>query len=164
MFEAAVAKDVEGDSCDWEIQDGERYGIPVPEGTLWERYGCQRLVRITLRKATPMKGMIMWWDRIFVGDEPVDVEAFPDRRKQSVAKGKDGQPVQNAWVQAHQEFRRKMAEKKAKEKTEADLQGGGGGGGASGNVVDTSVLEMALASSTDITSDSDEEELTDLSY
>ena len=99
-----------------------------------------RAVKITLGKASPMKGVVIWWDRLFSSHAQsprIDVEKIKGRRGgDRILKGKSGSNAtgggkvpspslssssssspsspsfSSAWEQAHEMFKEKMAAKK----------------------------------------------------
>lgn len=63
---------------------------------------CDRkFVRITLRKAVPMAGIVVWWDQILQHAPKIDLSNIRGRAKQSAS-------VENAWEEAHRMFKEKM--------------------------------------------------------
>tara|TARA_B100000795_G_C22417313_1_gene293164 strand:- start:23 stop:223 length:201 start_codon:yes stop_codon:yes gene_type:complete len=50
-------------------------------------------------------GVVLWWTRAMQGEEAVDAQAFPDRRRAL----KPGQ--QDVWAEAQRMFQDKLAEK-----------------------------------------------------
>ena len=106
------------DAIDFEIEDnlgeGGRDGAPP---------ACDKLVSITLPKAVPMAGLVLWWDRPLVGYPRIDVSTIRERRGKGTAPqngDEKKEAFQKAWEQAHVMFRDKM---KTKEKEAIDLSG-----------------------------------------
>lgn len=63
---------------------------------------CDRkFVRVTLRKAVPMAGVVVWWDQILQHSPKIDVCSIRGRAKQSAS-------VENAWEEAHRMFKEKV--------------------------------------------------------
>jgi len=63
---------------------------------------CDRkFVRITLRKAVPMAGIVVWWDQILQQTPKIDLSSIRGRGRQSAS-------VENAWEEAHRMFKEKV--------------------------------------------------------
>jgi len=78
----------EGEDLDWELMDFEPAG--------------RRVVQLTLVKKVP--GMVvLWWSRIFEGDQEIDTKTIVDR--------KFNQDHQAVWQEAHAMFQKKISER-----------------------------------------------------
>eukprot|EP01031_Cornospumella_fuschlensis_P028982 gene28982-34979_t len=58
--------------CDWEI---------LPE----KADNDHNTLKISFTKRTPIPGTVLWWSRVFVDDDPVDVTQLQDRRQLDLA-------------------------------------------------------------------------------
>jgi hypothetical protein len=67
-----------------------------------ERYGDTAYIAVTLNKAAPMHGVVVWWNNPL---EDATEIAMDWREKSASASG-----FQQAWEEAHDQFRQKMAE------------------------------------------------------
>ncbi|KAL9178401.1 hypothetical protein ACHAXT_000048 [Thalassiosira profunda] len=96
------------DEVDYEIEDNLGAGGDGGDGA------CTKLVSITMAKAVPMEGMVLWWDRPLVGYPATDITKI---------QGATGQSKQEAWKkawdEAHKLFREK-AGSRAKQSIEVD--------------------------------------------
>lgn len=61
----------------------------------------RKLARITLRKAVPMAGVVLWWDQILQHRPKIDLSSIDGRAKQSVG-------MESAWEEAHRLFKEKV--------------------------------------------------------
>ena len=71
-------------------------------------HGASRLVCVTVRKKPPVAGMVYWWRKAFQEDT-VEVAAgdLVDRKPVTPS----GQTMQQVWDAAHEEFKRRVAER-----------------------------------------------------
>lgn len=88
----AVAVDEDPDEIDWELRQ--------PDGAAVGRW-----LRLTLAKQCPA-GVVIWWDRVFAGDEPVDISAFAGRDGGRAAQ------FEANWNEAHALFLEKVASRR----------------------------------------------------
>lgn len=96
------------DALDWQVMDS-------PAARKEPSSAPSRLVRITMRKKVPgdsdlstlprEAGLILWWKRVFSGDEAIDVAAIPARQAKHMNNN------QAIWQEAHAQFR-EMVEKR----------------------------------------------------
>ena len=63
--------------------------------------GDRKFVCITLRKAVPMAGVVVWWDQILKHCPKIDLSSIRGRAKDSAS-------VENAWEEAHRMFKEKV--------------------------------------------------------
>ncbi|KAL7498923.1 hypothetical protein ACHAWT_010273 [Skeletonema menzelii] len=81
-----------------------------------------RFVSITMTKAVPMQGLVLWWDCPIIGFPKIDVSSIKDRKVSSDAKSSSSkddnnsniakkEAFQKAWDEAHEMFREKMKKK-----------------------------------------------------
>ena len=71
---------------------------------------CTKLVAVTLPKAVPMSGMVLWWDCPLVGLPKIEM-SFVDEKRET---------YKQAWDKAHEMFREKV---KARERQSIDVDG-----------------------------------------
>jgi len=90
----------------------------------WEMktFGEGRHVKISLKKAVPMAGMVLWWKTPVEGGAEIDVGEIADRTKGTGTAGGDG-TYKEAWDEAHRMFKEKIKDKE-KGKTEIDCGDG----------------------------------------
>ena len=80
-----------------------------------------RLLVVEVFKEAIGQGMTLWWDRCFVSDSVavIDTQKIPDRVQTAAAGGTAAQTkaeqFRQVWDDAHEEFRRRMRERKAKQ-------------------------------------------------
>jgi len=86
---------------------------------------CDRFVSITMPKAVPMHGLVLWWDSPIVGFPKIDVSSIQDRHVSNASVGSEAkssgkssssnvgkkEAFQKAWDEAHDMFREKMKKK-----------------------------------------------------
>jgi len=128
------------DEIDYEIEDylDDGNGDNGSKGGNDEH--INKLVTITMPKAVPMHGMVIWWDCPLIGYPQIDVSAIQERQnpllsanntggeartsttqqhqKQQTNKDAKKEAFQKAWEEAHVMFREKM---KAKKKQEVEM-------------------------------------------
>ena len=97
------------DEIDYEIEDNLGAVGEGGDGA------CTKLVSITMAKAVPMEGMVLWWDRPLVGYPAIDVAKIQDATGQSKQEA-----WKKAWDEAHKLFREK-AGKREKEKLSIEV-------------------------------------------
>ncbi|KAL7548814.1 hypothetical protein ACHAWF_012073 [Thalassiosira exigua] len=117
--------DRDEEEVDWEIEDrlGAGDGDDDCEGDELE---CTKLVTITMSKAVPMAGVVLWWDRPLKGYPAIDVSTIQERQGKSRVKKGEGQQggdekedaFRRAWEEAHATFREKV---KSREKTSVEV-------------------------------------------
>lgn len=79
-----------------------------------------RLLVVEVFKEPIGQGMTLWWDRCFVSDTAsvIDTQQIPDRVQRGAAAGPGAaakaEEFRRVWDEAHEEFRRRMKERKAK--------------------------------------------------
>ena len=99
-----VSQPADAEELQWEVTD-------------YEPSGGQRVLRVTLKKETP-DIVLIWWERAFVGEEPIDTLTLPDRRHAAKATAQ-----QDVWKEAQRLFREKVA---ARQPQVIDVGGGEG--------------------------------------
>ena len=88
---------------------------------------CDRFVSITMPKAVPMHGLVLWWECPIIGFPKIDVSSIQDRKVSSNGVGSGAkignsnddkinnitkkEAFQKAWDEAHEMFREKMKKK-----------------------------------------------------
>jgi len=92
--------DDENEQVDWEI---------TPYPIITETNNTMRLIRITLNKAVPMAGLIVWWTK--------PLNHFPDIELQDItsrtsADTNTSNKMKEAWDEAHRLFQEKIKNKK----------------------------------------------------
>ena len=80
----------EADDLPWELSD-------------FETESQQRLLRVTLRKRG-IHGVIVWWTRAIDGEEALDTQALPDRKRADNSAAQ-----QSVWEEATRMFKEKVA-------------------------------------------------------
>ena len=78
----------------------------------WEIVGIlgRRVLKVTLMKAMPMKGVAVWWSRLFERGEcaseigEVDTGGCEGRK----IRGEGGKGMKEAWEEAHRMFKEKI--------------------------------------------------------
>lgn len=84
-------KDVLESAVDWEIKN-----------ITFANHEKMRILEVTLKKKSPMPGVTMWWNCVFVGDSEIDVTKI---------KGRGEIPNRDIWEEAHRLFKEKVAQK-----------------------------------------------------
>jgi hypothetical protein len=85
------------DELDWELRDPDA-GFACGDAS-----HC-RWVRLVLAKQMPA-GVVVWWDRVFRGDAPVDVTRFAGRQTDRAAQ------METNWKEAHELFRQRVRDR-----------------------------------------------------
>jgi len=104
------------------IVDGENTAMTLLEGELphkihlaedeeeveWEilTEDDRKFVVVTLRKAAPMAGVVIWWDCILQHCPKIDFSSIEGRSKES--SGSSGAGMESAWEEAHRLFKEKV--------------------------------------------------------
>ena len=123
-------------------QDEDEIGFDIEdniltEDTLSEDMTCTKFVVVTLSKAVPMEGMIVWWEHALLGlpkidtsniqerTNPVDgvmtveeYNASMDKKQSAGGDAAKREAFAKAWDEAHRMFREKV---KAREKEEVHV-------------------------------------------
>uniref|UniRef100_A0A7S1BWG7 CS domain-containing protein n=1 Tax=Corethron hystrix TaxID=216773 RepID=A0A7S1BWG7_9STRA len=89
------------DGAEWEFENFEHFHLDPAE--IGEE---TKLLRVTFRKAVPMQGISIWWDRPFSHCPAIDTKKIQQRNESSQSQAID------SWNEAHQLFREKMKRKK----------------------------------------------------
>ena len=78
------------------------------DGVEWEilTEADRKFVVVTLRKAVPMAGVVIWWDCILKHCPKIDLGGIEGRNKQSSNSSGDG--MESAWEEAHRLFKEKV--------------------------------------------------------
>mmetsp|Transcript_6257 Transcript_6257/g.13537 ORF Transcript_6257/g.13537 Transcript_6257/m.13537 type:complete len:363 (+) Transcript_6257:43-1131(+) len=116
------------EEIDFEIEDNHLSRGSEVKGE-YNNSNCTKLVTITMAKAVPMAGMVLWWDCPLVGYPTIDVSAIRERKNGHGTGGTGGsgdrkkedgkkEAFQKAWEEAHVMFREKM---KTKQKQSVDI-------------------------------------------
>ena len=106
-FEETLAYPVEEPTGD---EPGEMDDLPW-ELSDFETESQQRLLRVTLRKRG-MQGVIVWWTRAIDGEEALNTQALPDRKRADKLAAQ-----QSVWEEATRMFKERVA---AREKITID--------------------------------------------
>ena len=111
------------DEVEFEIENS---GITNDNDTAKEFY-CDRFVSITMPKAVPMHGLVLWWDCPIISFPKIDVSSIQDRHMPTHSLGSEAksgsiskdtakkEAFQKAWDEAHEMFREKIKKKEKKE-------------------------------------------------
>ncbi|CBZ30804.1 conserved hypothetical protein [Leishmania mexicana MHOM/GT/2001/U1103] len=107
------------------IHEVFRYPVKLSEDLIdgcWQLYFMPkrhlRLLVVQLFKEAVGCGMTLWWDRCFVTDTTsviADTPAIPDRKRRTQATPglkEKAEQFRKVWADAHEEFRRRMQERK----------------------------------------------------
>ena len=81
-----------------EDEEEVEWGILTEEG--------RKFVVVTIRKATPMTGVVIWWDCILQHCPKIDLSSIEGRNKQS--SGSTGIGMESAWEEAHRLFKERV--------------------------------------------------------
>jgi len=112
----------EEDEVEFEIEDsGIKNDVDIH---IVEETCCDRFVSITMPKAVPMHGLVLWWDCPIIGFPKIDVSSIHDRNVSNLSLGSAAnntsssssnvakkEAFQKAWDEAHDMFREKMKKK-----------------------------------------------------
>ena len=90
-----VAQPESAEDLAWEVSDYEPSAL-----------NGRRVLRLTFRKEAP-HGIVLWWERCFMGEEKCDTQVFPDRRHAGKAE-----QIQSVWAEAQRMFKEKVANRK----------------------------------------------------
>ena len=66
----------------------------------------RKFVVVTLRKAAPMAGVVIWWDRVLKHCPKIDLSGIEGRNKKS--SDGSGARMESAWEEAHRLFKEKV--------------------------------------------------------
>jgi len=91
------------DEIDFEIEDNHHLKGDNSE--------CTKLVSITLPKAVPMAGLVLWWDCPLIGFPQIDVSTIQGRqgsKGDSMQQDDKKEAWKNAWDEAHVMFKEKV--------------------------------------------------------
>ena len=67
----------------------------------------RKFVVVTLRKATPMAGVVIWWDCILKHCPKIELSGIEGRKKMS-SDSSSGAGIESAWEEAHRLFKEKV--------------------------------------------------------
>lgn len=89
-----------------DIKDDSNFIVDWEIVSLSNKSSVRRFLEIILKKKLPMTNIVVWWDRLFSNDTPIDLTKI---------EGKRSNLTNTLWEDAHKQFKEKISKRQHKE-------------------------------------------------